>query len=219
MLPRLRPHRDLRLLLHRPARAGARADYVFNPSLSPQAFFLPKSCCCQPNLRYGLLQVMRSPHAFMERTYCMSLPGSWLRSWEWMRTEGMWGPQMFLHCCRPWASVNKTSVTDCLPLQQAHAISVGQRQVTGPHAANSPALLKLRPCNIACAQMFNGTVGGPLPLLTYRLEAVPEMGYDPLASPPRGEIIIKGPVVFQGYYKVPLSLFPLCAAALVKQHF
>ncbi|EIE18699.1 long chain acyl-CoA synthetase 4 [Coccomyxa subellipsoidea C-169] len=49
--------------------------------------------------------------------------------------------------------------------------------------------------------MFNGTVGGPLPLLTFRLEAVPEMGYDPLADPPRGEIIIKGPVVFQGYYK------------------
>ncbi|BDA49779.1 Long chain acyl-CoA synthetase 4 [Coccomyxa sp. Obi] len=48
---------------------------------------------------------------------------------------------------------------------------------------------------------FNGTVGGPLPLLTYRLEAVPEMGYDPNASPPRGEIIIKGPVVFQGYFK------------------
>lgn len=53
------------------------------------------------------------------------------------------------------------------------------------------------------AQTFNGTVGGPLPLLTFRLEAVPEMGYDPLADPPRGEIIIKGPVVFQGYYKVP----------------
>ena len=45
-------------------------------------------------------------------------------------------------------------------------------------------------------------MGGPLPLLTFRLEAVPEMGYDPMANPPRGEIIIKGPVVFQGYFKV-----------------
>ncbi len=45
-------------------------------------------------------------------------------------------------------------------------------------------------------------MGAPLPLLTFRLEAVPEMGYDPLATPPRGEIIIKGPVVFQGYYQV-----------------
>ena len=48
-------------------------------------------------------------------------------------------------------------------------------------------------------------MGGPLPLLTFRLEAVPEMGYDPLANPPRGEIIIKGPVVFQGYFKVSLQ--------------
>ena len=54
-------------------------------------------------------------------------------------------------------------------------------------------------------QEFTGTVGGPLPLLTFRLEAVPEMGYDPLANPPRGEVIIKGPVVFQGYFKVGLQ--------------
>ncbi len=51
-------------------------------------------------------------------------------------------------------------------------------------------------------QEFTGTVGCPLPLLTFRLEAVPDMGYDPSAQPPRGEIIIKGPVVFQGYFKV-----------------
>ncbi len=57
-------------------------------------------------------------------------------------------------------------------------------------------------CAAVGLQAFNGTVGGPLPLLTFRLEAVPEMGYDPNASPPRGEIIIKGPVVFQGYFKV-----------------
>ena len=52
------------------------------------------------------------------------------------------------------------------------------------------------------AQPFTGTVGAPLPLLTFRLEAVPDMGYDPAADPPRGEVVIKGPVVFQGYYKV-----------------
>ena len=50
-------------------------------------------------------------------------------------------------------------------------------------------------------------MGGPLPLLTFRLEAVPEMGYDPMADPPRGEIIIKGPVVFQGYFKVSARIF------------
>ena len=50
-------------------------------------------------------------------------------------------------------------------------------------------------------QAFMGTVGMPLPLLTFRLEAVPDMGYDPAADPPRGEVIMKGPVVFRGYYK------------------
>jgi long-chain acyl-CoA synthetase len=46
-------------------------------------------------------------------------------------------------------------------------------------------------------------VGPPLPLLSLRLEAVPEMNYDPTASPPRGEVCIQGPVVFSGYYKQP----------------
>ncbi len=63
-------------------------------------------------------------------------------------------------------------------------------------------------------QEFTGTVGGPLPLLTFRLEAVPEMGYDPLANPPRGEIIIKGPVVFQGYFKVGLQHLQRAASCL-----
>lgn len=34
-----------------------------------------------------------------------------------------------------------------------------------------------------------------------RLEAVPEMGYDPFAEPPTGEVCIRGPGVFSGYYK------------------
>lgn len=36
-----------------------------------------------------------------------------------------------------------------------------------------------------------------------RLQAAPEMGYDPFSDPPRGEICIKGPMVFAGYYKMP----------------
>lgn len=34
-----------------------------------------------------------------------------------------------------------------------------------------------------------------------RLEAVPEMGYDPFAEPPTGEVCIRGPGIFSGYYK------------------
>ena len=46
-----------------------------------------------------------------------------------------------------------------------------------------------------------GTVGPPQPVLSLRLEAVPEMNYDPTAVPPRGEVCVKGPAVFSGYYK------------------
>lgn len=68
-----------------------------------------------------------------------------------------------------------------------------------PHDLLQPACQHVTP---EAVQEFTGSVGAPLPLLTFRLEAVPEMGYNPLADPPRGEIIIKGPVVFQGYFKV-----------------
>ena len=48
-----------------------------------------------------------------------------------------------------------------------------------------------------------GTVGPPLPSVGLRLEAVPEMGCDPFADPPRGEVCISGPTVFSGYYRDP----------------
>lgn len=44
-------------------------------------------------------------------------------------------------------------------------------------------------------------MGGPLPGVEVRLEAVPEMGYDPSSVPPRGELCIRGPTLFSGYYK------------------
>ncbi|WJX60227.1 Long chain acyl-CoA synthetase 4 [Trifolium repens] len=46
-----------------------------------------------------------------------------------------------------------------------------------------------------------GTVGPPVPNVDACLESVPEMGYDALASTPRGEICVKGDTLFSGYYK------------------
>ncbi|XP_022738099.1 long chain acyl-CoA synthetase 5-like isoform X2 [Durio zibethinus] len=46
-----------------------------------------------------------------------------------------------------------------------------------------------------------GTVGPPVPNVDICLESVPEMNYDAFASPPCGEICIKGNTLFSGYYK------------------
>jgi long-chain acyl-CoA synthetase len=45
-----------------------------------------------------------------------------------------------------------------------------------------------------------GTVGPPLPGVQLRLEAVPDMGYSPDDEAPAGEVCIRGPPVFKGYY-------------------
>ncbi|KAK9094154.1 hypothetical protein Scep_025623 [Stephania cephalantha] len=46
-----------------------------------------------------------------------------------------------------------------------------------------------------------GTVGPPVPNVDVCLESVPEMGYDALATKPRGEICVRGDTLFSGYYK------------------
>jgi long-chain acyl-CoA synthetase len=46
-----------------------------------------------------------------------------------------------------------------------------------------------------------GTVGPPFPCTEFRLESVPEMNYDANAEIPKGEVLIRGPGGFSGYYK------------------
>ncbi|XP_021768691.1 long chain acyl-CoA synthetase 1-like [Chenopodium quinoa] len=48
-----------------------------------------------------------------------------------------------------------------------------------------------------------GAVGAPSVYTEMRLEEVPEMGYHPLADPPRGEICLRGKTLFSEYYKNP----------------
>lgn len=48
-----------------------------------------------------------------------------------------------------------------------------------------------------------GTVGVVFPNQECRLEAVPDMEYNPMGNPPRGEVCLRGPPIFSGYYKRP----------------
>ncbi|KDP28288.1 hypothetical protein JCGZ_14059 [Jatropha curcas] len=48
-----------------------------------------------------------------------------------------------------------------------------------------------------------GAVGSVAVYDELRLEEVPEMGYDPLSNPPRGEICVRGKTIFSEYYKNP----------------
>lgn len=67
-----------------------------------------------------------------------------------------------------------------------------------------------------------GTVGPPLPGTDMRFEAVPEMNYDPMGDPPKGEILFRSANVFSGYHREPQktqevtalagNIFGLCVA-------
>jgi long-chain acyl-CoA synthetase len=47
------------------------------------------------------------------------------------------------------------------------------------------------------------TLGPPLSATEFRLESVPELKYDASGPTPKGEICIRGPMLFAGYYKDP----------------
>lgn len=50
-----------------------------------------------------------------------------------------------------------------------------------------------------------------------RFEGSEELGYDPLGTPPKGEICLRGPIIFQGYYqdkKKTDEAFGECALAV-----
>lgn len=50
---------------------------------------------------------------------------------------------------------------------------------------------------------MSGTVGVVSVYNEIRLEEVPEMDYNPLGTPPCGEICVRGKTVFTGYHKSP----------------
>jgi long-chain acyl-CoA synthetase len=47
----------------------------------------------------------------------------------------------------------------------------------------------------------NFTVGAPVAGMQMRLLSVPEMGYDALGSPARGELMLRSAAVFPAYHK------------------
>lgn len=61
-------------------------------------------------------------------------------------------------------------------------------------------------CMMDAADMATGHVGGPVEAVKYRLKSLPAMEYLVTDKPyPRGELLMKGEVLFSGYFKNPVK--------------
>ena len=63
------------------------------------------------------------------------------------------------------------------------------------------AVLHAAPDAVHAAQATAGTIGFPFPAIEFKLESIPEMNYDAQGSPARGELLLRGTTLFEGYYK------------------
>jgi long-chain acyl-CoA synthetase len=84
--------------------------------------------------------------------------------------------------------LNYLKVCFCVPIQEGYGLTETSAAATVTRAEDPNA----------------GHVGGPILSLRIRLKDVPEMGYTANDKPyPRGEVCMKGPSVFSGYFKRP----------------
>jgi len=58
-------------------------------------------------------------------------------------------------------------------------------------------------CILNPAWMQYSSVGGPVPAAEVKLVDAKEAGYFSTNNPPQGEVLLRGPAVFKGYYKRP----------------
>jgi len=84
------------------------------------------------------------------------------------------------------AVIQFLKIAFCVPVLEGYGLteSAAGSVITYPHDPNS------------------GHVGGPIPTMRLRLKDVPDMNYLSTDEPyPRGEVCMKGPTIFKGYYK------------------